>query len=66
MDPITLITFGAALVKEGIATYQQIEETLRANRGDLTDEELNVILDAIAADDDKRAQIAQDIADNRE
>jgi aryl-alcohol dehydrogenase-like predicted oxidoreductase len=63
MDPITLITFGAALVKAGITTYQQISETIRANRGDLTDEELNAVLEAIAADDDRRAELADKLAE---
>ncbi len=61
MDPITLINFGAALVKAGFATYEQISETIKANRGELTDDQLNQILDAIAADDDRRAAIANQI-----
>ena len=62
MDPFTIITLGAALVKAGFTTYEQIRTTIAENRGDLTDNQLNQILEAIAADDDRRAEIAAQIA----
>lgn len=65
MDPITLITFGAALIKEGIATFQQIRNVILSNQGDMTEEQVNAILDALIADDDKRAQMAEDIANGK-
>ena len=63
MDPITIINLSAALIKAGIASYEQISETIRANRGELTDDQLNTILDALLSDDAKRANEAQQIAD---
>lgn len=62
MDPLTIITLGSALVKAGFTTYEDIKTTIQANRGDLTDDQLNTILEAIASDDDRRADIAHKIA----
>jgi hypothetical protein len=63
VDPITLINFSAALIKAGVATYAQIKETIQANKGELTNEQLDAILDAIASDDDERATKAERIAE---
>lgn len=62
MDPITIITLSAALIKAGFTTYAQIKQTLAANKGTLTDEQVNAILDALIADDEIRAQMADDDA----
>jgi len=62
MDPLTIITLSSALIKAGFTTYAQIKQTLAANQGTLTDEQVNAILDALIADDEIRAKVADDEA----
>jgi hypothetical protein len=62
MDPFTIITLSTALIKAGFTTYAQIKATLAANKGTLTDAQVDQILDALIADDEIRAKVADDEA----
>ena len=47
-----------ALIQAGIATEHAIADAIRAHRGDLTDEELNAIVDGIMTDAARRKALA--------
>lgn len=61
MDILTIISVSATLVKAGVATYQQIHGAIAANQTELqlTDDQLNEILDAMIKEDTRRAEIAE-------